>query len=692
MQAWIAAEAGRFALWLPVGMAAGVVGYFSLSAEPAWWLGASVLAVLGVVAWLLRGHQARALCGMAAAMAIGFTSGQFATWRAAPPGLIPTHATIAVGVVGAVEQLPQSRRVTLLRPVLDGAAPLERAVRIKLRADDLVTVRSGDTLRVRAMVMRPAPPAYPGAWDLQRDAFFAGFGGYGYALGQAAVVARAPPGGLAGWLQAPRERIAGRMATALAGSQAAIATTLLTGSASGIPDADRAAFRDSGLAHLLAIAGLHVGIVMGLAFGASRLLLALWEPAALRLPGKPIAAVTALLAGGAYMLLTGAHVPIVRSFSMACLVTLGVLAGRRAVSLRGLAVAMAVLILLAPNEVLGVSFQMSFAAVLALIAGYAALRPALARLRGAGGFRRWLLSHIVALSLTSALAGTASAPYGAYHFGHIQVYYVLANLVAVPLVALWVMPAGLAALALMPLHLEAVALVPMGWGIAVVLAIGRAISALPDAVLAVPHMPVWGLAILSLGIAWLGLWRTRLRLLGGAAIVLGLSSPLVWRAPDVLISADARLLAIRGDGGFFIQKQSGASRFTQDAWAQLLAGHSLDPLPAEGPAADHAITCTPVGCVLGRDGQRAVLMRAGAAPDCAATLLISAEPIRGPCATGVIRLDRFSVWRDGAHAVWLTAGGLVVLSDRQFRGDRPWVAPTPPPASPRGALRAALSE
>jgi competence protein ComEC len=692
MQAWIAAEAGRFALWLPVGMAAGVVAYFSLSTEPVWWSGAAVLAVLGAFAWLLRRYQVRAVCWMAAAAAIGFTSGQLATWRAAPLGPIPTHATVAVGVVGAVEQLPRSRRVTLLRPALDGAAPLARAVRIKLRADDLITLRSGDTLRVRAMLMRPAPPAFPGAWDLQREAFFAGFGAYGYALGAASVVAQAPPGSLGGWLQGLRERIAGRISATLAGSQAAIAATLLTGSASGIPDADRAAFRDSGLAHLLAIAGLHVGIVMGLAFGASRLLLVLWEPAALRLPGKPIAAVTALLAGGAYMLLTGAHVPIVRSFSMACLVTLGVLAGRRAVSLRGLALAMVTLILLAPHEVLGVSFQMSFAAVLALIAGYAALRPALARLRGAGGRCRWLLGHVVALSLTSALAGTASAPYGAYHFGHIQVYYVLANVVAVPLVALCVMPAGLAALALMPLHLEALALIPMGWGIAAVLAIGRAVSALPDAVLAVPHMPVWGLAVLSIGIAWLGLWRTRVRLLGGAAILLGLCSPLMWRAPDVLMSADARLLALRGDGRFFVQKQSGASRFTEDAWTQLLAGHALAPLPAEGATGDHAIACGSAGCSLGRAGQLAMLLRAGAAPDCAASVLISAEPIRGSCATSVVRLDRFSVWRDGAQAVWLEAGGPVVLSDRQFRGDRPWVAPTPSPASPRGVLRAAQAE
>ena len=139
---------------------------------------------------------------------------------------------------------------------------------------------------------------------------------------------------------------------------------------------------------------------------------------------------------------------------MACLYTFAVLAGRRAISLRGLALAAMVLMLLEPEEVPGVSFQMSFSAVLALIAGYEALRPALRTLRGNGSWQRRFASHLVALALTSALAGTASAPFGAYHFGRVQVYFVVANMIAVPLAALWVMPAGLVALLLLPFGLD----------------------------------------------------------------------------------------------------------------------------------------------------------------------------------------------------------------------------------------------
>ena len=213
-------------------------------------------------------------------------------------------------------------------------------------------------------------------------------------------------------------------------------------------------------------------------------------------PTKQIAALAALAAGGCYMVLTGMHVPIVRSFAMACLFTVAVLAGRRGVSVRGLALAAVVLMLLEPQEVVGVSFQMSFSAVLALIAGYEALRPAAARAarqRRAGSGAS--LHHWSALALTSALAGTASAPFGAYHFGRIQLYFVLANMIAVPLTAIWVMPAGLIALLLMPFGLEWLALRADGLGRRGD-PVGRAHhrGAARRRRCDVPHMPAWGLA------------------------------------------------------------------------------------------------------------------------------------------------------------------------------------------------------
>jgi competence protein ComEC len=327
-----------------------------------------------------------------------------------------------------------------------------------------------------------------------------------------------------------------------------------------------------------------------------------------------------------------------------------------------------------------VSFQMSLSAVLALISGYEALRPWLRRLHGKNWPRRFG-SHLAALALTSALAGSASAPYGAYHFGHVQIYFVLANMIAVPLTAIWVMPAGLIALFLMPLHLEVLALVPMGWGARAIVWVARTTAALPAATIEVPHLPIWGIGLFSIGLAWLGLWQTRRRLVGVVLMVVGLASPLADRPPDILVSADARLIAIRTPEGAFLQRVSGGSRFTSDAWAQYWAAGSFQMIPENGTG---VLDCQPDVCLLRPypDRPGAMLVRGALHPaGCGAvSIIVSAEPARGLCPKPWPKLvDRFTVWRFGSTAIWLDKGGARLLTDRAERGDRPWVQPLPKP-------------
>jgi competence protein ComEC len=682
------AEYGRFALWLPVLLGAGDALYFAARVEPPAWAGMAVLlpAALGFVLarrlMLLRG-----LFAGLAALALGFVLAQAAAARAPALLELPRHAVQVSGVVGAVEPLVQGGRVLLTAVQLDGAPVLARAVRIRLRGDDAAGLAAGDRIALRAMLRIPPPPAYPGAWDLQRDAYFAGLGGYGYALGAVRLIGRAPRTGFGTRVQGLREAIARRVAGVLPGAEGAISSTLLTGINSSIPEADRAAFRDSGLAHLLAIAGLHIGIVMGLLMALARLALAAWPWAALRLPVKQIAGLIALAGGGGYMLLTGMHVPIMRSFAMACLVTLGLLAGRRALSLRGLALAAATLIAIAPAQITGVSFQMSFSAVLALIVGYDLLRPWLRRLHGEGGAGRRILSHVVALGLTSLLAGTASAPFAAYHFGHVQIYFIVANMLAVPLVAFWVMPAGMLALALMPLGLAWLALWPMGWGIAVVLWVARGVSSWPAATLPVAHLPLWGLLLVTVGMAWAGLWRSRLRLVGLPVLVLGLLSPLAARPPDVLVSADARLIALRTPEAMWVSSRGPPSGFTLDAWERY-----WDRLPV-GTAA--VVGCKAGACVLRPrvDAVAALLLTDGGASCAGGAVILAAEPLHGRCdGAGVPVIDRFSVWRNGAYAVWLGTAGAQIRSDREERGVRPWVPTLPGRQRAAAGLPMAQSE
>ena len=731
-------------------MGAGVLFYYGLRVEPPAWLGAKIAAAsFGLAIILARRQMARAIALSVAFAALGFASAQYATARAPPiESDLPRRAVIVTGIAREVENLPNGRRVMLSNvmmwpsqispqgsatrrpparappvsragvPVSEpppgtpsdaqtgaplaaplGALPndpalpdiepghaLNRLARIRLAKADDGAVETGDTVRVRAMLFAPSPPAIPGAWDTQFDAFFSGLGASGYALGRIEVLTRAPPASAAAWVQHLRETIAARVLAVVPGGPGEVAVTLLTGASRGIPEADHEAFRQSGLAHLLAVAGLHIGIVMGFALAVARTAFALSEHASLFWPTKKLAAAFALCVGAGYLVLTGAHVPIVRSFAMACLFTLAILAGRQPISLRGLGLAGVALMLIEPYEVPGVSFQMSFSAVLALISGYEALRPWLRRLYGHGPVRR-LLSYGVALALTSALAGTASLPYGAWHFGHVQTYYVFSNLVAVPVAAFWVMPLGMVALLLMPFGLEFIALVPMGWGTAVLIRIARITAWMPGATLPAPHAPTWGLLVLSFGVAWLGIWRTRLRLAGIAAIVLGLASPLFDRPADILITADAGLIGLRTESGVFLQHTHGSDSFPREAMFTYWSVAEAAPLPVSGTAGDGALNCTADQCSFRprSETRPALLVRGAAHPSgCAdASVLVSAEPARGVCRWPAPPLvDRFTVWRDGAVAIFLGPNGARVVTDRETRGDRPWVPPPPKPRPP----------
>jgi competence protein ComEC len=671
--AFLTQQRGRFGLFLPVFMGAGILGYFGLGSEPSVFYAILVGCGLVAASAALRRHpilRAPLLC--AAFAAAGFSLACLAAARA--PGWIalPRHAVEATGRIAQIDFLPAGRRITLETPSLDGAAPLPRTLRLRLRGADPAVLAPGDDVRVRCLLQPPSPPDYPGGWDTQREAFFSGLGGYGFAIGPVEVLGH----GKGGPLAALRSAIAHRILAALPGAGGGIAATLLTGIGTAIPATDRLAFEASGLAHLLAVAGLHIGIVMGLVFAASRFGLALWEYAALNWPTRHIAALAALAAGFLYLEITGAHVPILRSFGMAALVTLGVLTGRRAISLRGLALAALVVMTLSPEAVVGVSFQMSFSAVLCLIAGYDLVRPLLLRLGQGRPWRRPLL-YCAGLVLSSFLAGTASAPFAAYHFGSTCLYYVPANMLAVPLTAFWVMPWGLASLALMPVGLERLALVPMGWGIAGLTGIAHAVAAWPAATLPVPQMPPWSPALVAAGLAWAGLFRGLFRLGGLLPLAAGLLAPLFMPLPDLLVVPEARLIAVRAGGRIFVQADENATPFEAQAplrlWgAKLSAGFVSQPPD---------LLCDASLC---RAGKIKLVRNAGGLA-CDGAVIVSSTWLHGQC-PNVLVIDHAFIAREGATTVRLTGVSVLTVTDRGLRGARPWVL------LPRAALPMAPTE
>ena len=661
IQGWLgqaaAAQQGRLFLWVPVWLAAGIVVYFAQKMEPARWIAGSLVGVgVAGLAVGLRWPIARLILVPFACAAFGFAAGQIETASKPPLIDLPRRGVTLEGDVRAVDLLPDGgRRVSLGAVSIAGGAPLARLVRVTMEPADPVTPDVGDHVRTKALLQNPAWPSWPGGRDPQFEAYFGDLAGSGRAL----ALVEDLGGGKAGLVAQLRETIAARAVAALPGSEGAIAATLMAGATAAIPEADRQAFAAAGLAHILAVAGLHMATVMGVVFGTVRLGLVLVPRWGLSLPCKQIAAGAGLLAGLVYLLLTGDHVPTERSFAMAALVVLAVIVGRRVISLRSLALAATVILVIAPDALVGVSFQMSFAAVLALIVGYRAMEGWLARLRGWEGAWGWTARHLVMLSVTSFLAGTATLPFAAAGFGQIQIYYVLANLVAVPITVVVVMPMVVAALLLIPFGASAPAFWVMGKGIGVILWIARVVARLPAAVVPWPPSPVWGLLAVGFGMAMLGLIAGRGRWLGLLPLGAGLAAPFWVAAPDFLVARDGRVVAWRDAGAVQVWQRSGASYELAD-WRLVWPRRTWQPMADCGPGI----------CRL--EASQVALVSRAAAVDCSVRFILSVVPLRDAC-PGVLAVDRFDLWQNGAFEGWWRQGKPVLISDRSARGARPWV-------------------
>jgi competence protein ComEC len=681
------AEHDRWLLWAPVAVAFGVVAYFSLAVEPPLWAGPGAAGLFFTSAFFARRRLWLFLLFIALALAAGgLAAGQFRSAAVAAPILKKNIGPIEVSGRLVESGIGEGRRRYVLEELsIAGLAADETPQRVRIsvhaRADGAAAPAPGDWVRLRASLRPPSEPVAPGAWDFGRQYWFERIGAVGFSYGAAEIVdgpEGAPRrGGVSLWLYEIRHHVAARIHEALGERGGGVAAALLTGERSAISDDTLENMRASGLAHLLAISGLHVGLVAGIIFVVVRFLLALIEPLALRYPIKKWAAAAALLGTLCYLLLSGASIPTQRAFLMTGLVLFAVVIDRTSLSMRLIALAALALLMLRPESLLGPSFQMSFAAAVALVAGYEYLRRPMARLAAGAGLKLRPLHYLLAVTATTLIAGGATAPFAVYHFNRFAEFGLLANLAAVPLTGLWIMPWGLLALLLMPLGLEHLALEPMALGLQAMDWVADGVAGLPGSVVHAGAMPPAALALIAFGGLWLCIWRRRWRWAGLALIVPGLVLMLNQRPPDILIDGDGRLMATRAESGEMWLSSLSRARFAGEIWLRRAGQEESSVWPwREGDPAPGGLNCDSLGCVQRLDGQRIAFVRdaRALAEDCAEVdLVISLVPVEQPCRAPHTVIDRFDLWRGGAHAIWLEEGGARVRNVAEARGERPWV-------------------
>jgi competence protein ComEC len=555
----LAVGRGRLFLFAPVALGAGIGFWFALPVEPD-------LAAYLVIALATLGCAALGWCGpeglrpvsMAACLiGTGFClAGLRAHQLAAPVLDFRYYGPIEGRVVTIDRSLSDRLRLTLDSVVLERVEPARTParVRVSLHGDQALTPEAGMIVILTGHLSPPEGPVEPGGFDFRRFAWFKQLGAVGYTRSPALVLAPAQPEGLDIAITRLRLSIAAAVRARIPGEAGAFSAAILTGDRSGVARQTLEDLRASNLAHLLAISGLHMGLLTGIVFAALRYGMALIPPLALRLPVRKIAALGALAVAAFYLALSGGNVATQRAFVMVSVMLAAVLVDRRAISLRSVAIAAMLILMLRPESLIEAGFQMSFTATAALVAAFTALPRLPERWRGP----HWLRPAL-AVVLSSAVAGAATAPIAAAHFNRIADYGLMANLASVPVMGSVVMPAAVAAAVLSLIGLAAPAFWVMGQGTRWILHVASTVAGWENSITAVPAPPAAVLPLLALGGLWLLIWPGRLRpagavlMLAGFALWSGAERPALLIAPSGamagLMTGEGRVLTKpRGDG------------------------------------------------------------------------------------------------------------------------------------------------
>lgn len=581
LKCYLLAEQSRWILWVPVCFGTGIGIYFALPFEPSKWLILIILELFLVASYFLRGNRyilfVLQIIGL---IACGFANVQLQTVYLST--VLPKIEEGRVYLSGRISHLDKNYRgnpriiLDDIRSFSEEEVPGNYRLSLIHKQDDL---KVGQCVEMVAEVSPPFKTSMAGGFQFDRQLFFEGINASGYVPSR--VLPVDCPEGDSSWHFADyaarlRSHISDYISEVLPPEEAAVAVAIVAGDRTKMSKELVASYRDSGLAHFLSISGLHMSMLAGLMFFFIRLLMALIPPLALRYNSKKVAAVWALFISLIYLVISGAAIPSQRAFIMTFVVLLAVLFDRRAISMRTLAWAAMVVLVISPQALVSASFQMSFAAVVALVAFYE---------RFAGKINNFvsirddtpaikagciIILYFVGVVVSDLVASLATTPYAIYHFNRVALYTSLTNVVAGPIIGFVIMPFVLLALLVMPFGLAFLPLKIVGAGIAAVNALTVWVSSLPNAGMEIVSMPTWGIIMITFGGLWLCLWGCRWRHWGWLAILIGILSIAAVKVPDVIVDAKGKTVIVKNELGELVALPGG-NKWNKQVWLSKYA-------------------------------------------------------------------------------------------------------------------------
>ncbi|EAL59993.1 ComEC/Rec2 family protein, partial [Wolbachia endosymbiont of Drosophila simulans] len=682
-------------LWFPVFQCVGILTYFSLSFEPSCIsIFLLLLPTLILIAILYKRYAI--LCIALIAVLIGFTASKLRT------ALVDTQildkeryvkdivATVKdINDRGSYKQflLSVEKSPTISKsspvipappfviPVLDTGIqkkkiwiPASRAgmtpdraldnIRISVRTKVEKGIKIGDQVKLSAKLfpLKIAPSEY--AYDFARIAYYQKISATGFATSKIALHKKAEARKFQEYIESFRQYIYENLQQNIKKPHADIISALLIGKKDGIDQKTMDAIRDSGIAHLFAISGLHLSFVAGLFFVVFRNLFAISETLTLKYNTKKISAFLTILPTTFYLLITGMQISAQRAYIMVILVLVAIMIERKYRGLIAIAFAAAVILIIEPEAILKPGFQMSFSAVLALVASY--------QINANKLFKIKIMKYFVSIMISSVIASLATVPYTIYNFNYFSISGIITNLVAIPIVTLIIIPLGIIYVLLIPLGIEWIIAPFIERPINSILYITNAIASLQYLVIPIRTFPASSIIIITFGLLWLCLWERNWRFLGFFFIVLGICFSAAYKTPDILINADN--VAAKESDNLLYSLTRKSRNFVIKTWAKQNGQNQI---------LNHTKYSNPdkrlkYGCIYNKGNNKSVLLaykKEDISENCDKvdlTIQLS-EFDYSACNTKIIKHADLETY--GTHSVWLTNRYVKINT---VRSNRPW--------------------
>ena len=673
---------------MPVFFGIGIYCYFALTQEPNWAITGAILT-LGLGALLIDNKSALSLVISGAVFwtALGFTISKIRTTYIASPTI--QKKTNIISVYGWVETI-EKRQPTGVRINLhvhniktkkeETYSPQNTPKRVRIAINQKnIKIKIAQFVRLKAILHPPPQPVWPGGFDYGRSLWFSQIGGVGFSISkpQNERTKTELPFSLKIQknIQTLRRNISTLIKSHLPKRYAALVIALITGDRSEIAPEDLKALRESGLAHILAISGLHMAIMAGTLFWLIRYLLAAIPSIALRYPIKKIAALIALFGGAYYLLLSGAAISTQRAYVMISIMLIAIILNRSAITLRNVALAALVIMIIRPESLNEVGFQMSFAAATGLVAIYEmmARERELKKMSGEIITPSFTIfpQYLKGIISTTLIASIAVAPFAAYHFNKLSQFSLLGNILAMPIVGLIIMPMVLLVLISLPFGLQSWPLKIMEYGLETMMNIAEFVSKLPYATQPIRQIPDISIILMVLGGLWLSIWLQTWRYYGLFLIAIGLAMSPMLRLPDILVDRDGKILAIHKDNGELATPNLRAGKFSLSKWMQIYG----DVRPLKQAKKNNIFRCDLQACAAKTKGYLVSYIKHPSAiqQDCRnSEIIITKLRVKQNCPSAKILIDQKQLEWSGAHAIYLYKNKIKVRTVQNERRNRPW--------------------